>query len=46
MSQVLEAHVNAEALLGSDGMGYVQGMADVAAFLLQRQPPPTVCNGM
>ena len=32
--------MTAEARLGAGGMGYVQGMADVAAFLLQRQPPP------
>lgn len=36
---MLDAHVYAESLR-EDGMGYVQGMADVAAFLLRRMPPP------
>ncbi|KAL1526613.1 hypothetical protein AB1Y20_015317 [Prymnesium parvum] len=39
LTEVLEAHVTAEARLGAEGLGYVQGMADVAAFLLQRLPP-------
>ena len=39
LTQVLEAHVTAEARMAGDGMGYVQGMADVGAFLLQRQSP-------
>ena len=38
--QVLEAHLVAESELPEGvGMGYVQGMADVAAFMLQRMPP-------
>jgi len=39
LTEVLEAHVVAEARLGSSGMGYVQGMADVAGYLLQRLAP-------
>ncbi|KAL3906321.1 MAG: hypothetical protein SGPRY_010596 [Prymnesium sp.] len=39
LTQVLEAHVMAEAELRESGLGYVQGMADVAAFLLLRQSP-------
>jgi len=40
LTQVLEAHLVAESELPEGvGMGYVQGMADVAAFMLQRMPP-------
>jgi hypothetical protein len=47
LTQVLEAHLVAESQLpAGQGMGYVQGMADVAAFLLQRLPPVTAYGAL
>ena len=45
LTQVLEAHLVAESEM-EHGMGYVQGMADIAAFLLQRLPPAGAYQSM